>query len=85
MEATKDAKVMATREETEEHEWERLISLFKKVKVSTSFVEKLEKELGYLEFQKGVDLKRQELQKSKPIRKEEHINVIEVGEDTRQA
>jgi hypothetical protein len=61
-----------------------LISLFKKVKVTTSFVEKLEKEPGYLEFLKEVDLKRHELQKSKPTRKDEQINDIEVGEDTHQ-
>jgi len=53
--------------------------------MTTSFGEKLQKEPGYLDFQKGVDLKRQELQKSKPTRKEEHINSIEVGEDTREA
>jgi hypothetical protein len=71
MEATKDAHVMEIREEIEEHEWEHLISLFKKVKVMTSFLEKLEKEPRYLEFQKEIDLKRHELQKSKPTRKEE--------------
>ena len=63
MEAGKDTQVMATIEETEEQEWDHLISLLKKVKVATSFVEKLEKEQWYLEFQKEVDLKRQPLLK----------------------
>jgi hypothetical protein len=54
------------------------------VKVTISFVEKLIKEPSYLEFHKEVDLKQQELQKSKPTGKEEQINAIEVGEDTLQ-
>jgi len=58
MESTKNAQAMATKEETEEQNWEHLISLFMKVKVTTSFVEKLKKESGYLEFQKEVDIKR---------------------------
>lgn len=49
---------MATNEEIEEQNWEHLISLFKKVRVKTSFVEKPEKEPQYLDFHKEVDLKR---------------------------
>lgn len=48
-------------------------------------MEKLENELGYLEFQQEVDIKQQELQKSKLVEKDEHINMIEVTEETRQA
>jgi len=50
METTKDAQVVTIGNESEEQEWELLISLFKKVKVTTSFVDKLEKEQGYLNF-----------------------------------
>ena len=46
---------MATKEEMEEQNGENMIYLLKKVKVLTSFVEKLEKELGYHEFQQEVD------------------------------
>jgi len=63
MEVTKYTQIITTREETEEEEWEHLVLLFKKVKVKTSFLEKLEKEPLYLEFQKEVDLKRQPLLK----------------------
>lgn len=69
MEATKDEQLMATKEETGEQEWEHLISLFKKVKVTTSFVDKQEMEPGYLEFQKEIDRKRQEPQEPKPTGK----------------
>jgi len=48
---------MATKEETEEQNLKQLINLLKKVKVTSSFVKKLEKESGYLEFQQEVDLK----------------------------
>jgi hypothetical protein len=51
---------------------EQLITLLiKKVKVTSSFVEKLEKESGYI-------FKRQELLKSKQAGKEEHIHSVEV-------
>jgi len=60
MESTKNTQVMATKEEMEEQNGENMIYLLKKVKVLTSFVEKLEKELGYHEFQQEVDWKRQE-------------------------
>ena len=49
---------MATGEETEEQNLEQLVKLLKRVKVTSSFVEKLEKEPGYLEFQQEVELKR---------------------------
>jgi len=61
---------MVTKEVIEEHNLEQLITLLKKVKVTSSFVEKLEKESGYLEFQQEVELKRQELLKSKQAGKE---------------
>jgi len=48
-------------------------------------VEKLDKESGYLEFQKEVDRKRQELLKSKQAKKEEQIHSVEVGRDTLQS
>jgi len=51
---------MAAKGEMEEHNLEQLITLLKKLKMNASLVEKLEKELGYLEFQQEVDLKRQE-------------------------
>jgi len=57
MEATISAQSMATKEETEEQNLKQLINLLKKVKVTSSFVKKLEKESGYLEFQQEVDLK----------------------------
>jgi hypothetical protein len=58
MESTKIAQSMGNKEDMDEQNWENLISLLNKVKVTTSFVDKLEKELGYLEFQQAVDLKR---------------------------
>jgi len=58
MESTKSTQSMATKEETEEQNVEQLINLIKKIKVTSSFVEKLEKEPGYLEFQQEVDLRR---------------------------
>jgi len=76
MESTKDAQVMTTKEEMEEQKWENLISSFKKIKVSTSFVENLEKEPWYLDFYKEVDLKRQELQKSKPTEKKSKLTLF---------
>jgi hypothetical protein len=48
---------MTTKEELEEHNVEQLIKLLKMVKVTISFLEKLEKESGYLEFQQEIDLK----------------------------
>jgi hypothetical protein len=65
MESTKSTQSMATKEETEEQNMVQLINLLKKIKVISSFVEKLEKEPGYLEFQQEADLRQQELLKSK--------------------
>ena len=45
-------------------------------------MEKLDKESGYLEFQKEVDRKRQELLKSKHAGKNEQIHSIEVERKT---
>jgi len=70
---------MATKEETEEQNLEQLITLLKKVKVTSSFVEKLVKEPRYLIFQQEVDLKRQELLKSKQAGKEEQIHSVEMN------
>ena len=41
-------------------------------------MEKLEKELGYLEFQQEIDLKRQELLKSKQAENDKEIHSVEV-------
>ena len=62
---------MAINEETKEQNLEQLVKLLKKVKITHSFVEKLEKEPGYLEFQQEVELKRHELLKSKQAGKDE--------------
>jgi len=62
---------MAAKEEIDEQNLEQLITLLKKMKVTSSFVGKLEKEPGYLEFQQELDLKRQELMKSKQAGNEE--------------
>jgi len=72
---------MTTKEENEEHNLEQLISLLKKVKVTSSFVEKLEKEPEYLEFQQEVDRKRQELLKSKQVGKDEEIHSVEIEKE----
>jgi len=74
---------MATKEETEEQNLEQLINLLKKVKVTSSFVEKLEKEPGYLEFQQ-VDLRRQELLISIQAGKDEQIHSVELKRETHQ-
>jgi len=58
MDSTESTQPMATGEETEEQNLEQLVKLLKRVKVTSSFVEKLEKEPGYLEFQQEVELKR---------------------------
>lgn len=52
--------------------------------MTSSFVEKLEKESGYLEFQQEVDLKRQELLKSKQAEKQEQIHSAEVDKERPQ-
>jgi len=48
------------------------------VKVTSSFVEKLEKEPGYLKFQQEVYLKRHELLESKQVGKKEQIHSVVV-------
>jgi len=58
-------------EETENKKLEQLVRLLKKVKVTHSFVEKLEKEPEYVELQQEVELKRQELLKWKQAGKDE--------------
>ena len=75
---------MAINEETEEHSLERLVKLLKKVMVTSSFMEKLEKELGYLQFQQEVELRRQEFLKSKQGGKDEQIHLVEVNRETPQ-
>jgi len=52
--------------------------------VTTAFVERLEKELEYLEFQHEMDLKGQELLKSKQVGKEKHIHLVEVTKEKPQ-
>jgi uncharacterized glyoxalase superfamily protein PhnB len=84
MESTKNTQSMTAKEEMEEQNLEQVITLLKKVKVTSSFVEKLEKEPGYLEFQQEVDLKRQELQKSKQAGKEQQIHSVEVKREKLQ-
>ena len=84
MESTKSTQSITTKEETEEHNLEQLINLLKRVKVTSSFVEKLEKEPGYLEFQQEVDLKWQELLKSKQAVKKEQIHSVEVEREKPQ-
>jgi len=85
MDETKSAQSMATKEETEEQIFKQLINLLKKVKVTSSFVEKLEKEPGYIEFQQEVDLKRQELLESKQVGKKEQIHSVEVERERLQS
>jgi len=65
MELTKYYKQWQLKRKEISKSWDNLISLLKKVKVTTSFLNKLEKELEYLEFQREVELKQQELLKSK--------------------
>jgi len=52
------------------------------VKVTGSFVKNLEKESGYLKFQKEVDREPQELLKSKQAGKDEQIHSVEVERET---
>jgi len=50
MDSTKITQPKAINEEAKEQNLEKLLKLLKKVKVTSSFVEKLEKEPGYLDF-----------------------------------
>jgi len=84
MESTKSTQSMTTKEETEEQNLEQLINLLNRVKVTSSFVEKLETDPEYLEFQQEVDLRQQELLKSKQAGKDDHIHSVEVERETPQ-
>jgi len=52
--------------------------------VTTAFVERLQKESGYLAFQHEVDLKGQELLKSKQFGKDKQIHLVEVTKEKPQ-
>jgi len=71
MESTKSTQTIAINKETKEQDFEWLIKLLKKVNVTSSFVKNLDKNPGYLEFQQEVELRRQELLKSKQAGEDE--------------